>query len=96
MLAHTVHNSYGSVLSSDTRGLGCDSHGIYECLWMIFPDVSKKIADVATDVDGWCLDSSNDLNLVKSRPYQRIAALTCGITSNHVSTSTLENPFAMA
>jgi hypothetical protein len=56
----------------------------------------QEIIDVSTDVGMRRLDSRNDLHDMSTFQDQRRKPHTCGITSNHVSISTEENPLAIA
>ena len=64
---------------------------------MLLADVCEQVVDVATDVRIRCLDARDDLaKLCLASISQDLSALTCGVTSSQVSTSTLVKPVAIA
>ena len=65
---------------------------------MVFADVSQKVVDIANDVGVRCLNAGDDLRKYRWKPSSRAYVLTdtWGMTSSHVSTSTVENPLPMA
>lgn len=94
---HSIHDIESGVLSGNTGRFRSYSEGIYQRLWVMFANFGQQVVDVASDVPAWSLDARNDLSTgLMGNSKSSYITLTCGITSNHVSTSTTEKPLAIA
>jgi hypothetical protein len=61
MFSHAIHNCNSSILTCGTRGLGRDSQRVDEGLRMVLSNVNQKEANGPSNIDGRCLDASDNL-----------------------------------